>query len=670
MLIKAVAGGGGKGMKRIDKVADFEASLASAKREAKAAFGDERVLLEKYVEAPRHIEMQVFADRHGNVVHLFERDCSLQRRHQKVVEEAPAPGMTTEVRAAMGKAATEAARAVGYEGAGTVEFIADGRGGLKADRFYFMEMNTRLQVEHPVTEAITGLDLVALQLRVAAGEKLPFAQADIKPRGHAVEARLYAEDPEKRFLPSTGKIYALRFPAGQGIRVDTGVEEGGEVTPFYDPMIAKVIAHAPTRLEALDRLAAALGDTLVAGPKTNVAFLKKLCEAPAFRNGAFDTGFIDQNLEALGAVARPLDAEAVRLGALALVNDRWAAHFDGRDPTRPDAASPWDNFDAFQLGPARRQTLKLTVDNKPQAVELAWGEPAARFEGVGLAVSFGGGRTTYARFSREDARQFVRAGNRLIVVRDGSQTSIVAEDPFRGGHRASRRRGWRRDLTDARQAHPASREVRRQGEEGRARRRRRGHEDGARTARAPGRHRVGDRRRGGRAGEGGRAADADRVRSERAARSLLTWRSSAPRLRVSVDKLASHVPAGDFAIMFGPWLSISSSSASAATRSPISKDWIDENRAHHRRLGRKYEQKHTTRMVPKRIADLDGGSLYWVIKGIVACRQPLLGVKPFTDKDGIGRCHLLLDPVVIPVEPRPSRPFQGWRYLAGKDAPA
>jgi 3-methylcrotonyl-CoA carboxylase alpha subunit len=430
VLIKAVAGGGGKGMKRVDKAAEFEASLASAKREAKGAFGDERVLVEKYVEAPRHVEMQVFADRHGNVVHLFERDCSLQRRHQKVIEEAPAPGMTAEVRAAMGKAATEAARAVGYEGAGTVEFIADGRGGLKADRFYFMEMNTRLQVEHPVTEAITGLDLVELQLRVAAGEKLPFTQADIKPKGHAVEARLYAEDPEKRFLPSTGRLFVLKFPSADGIRIDTGVEEGGEVTPYYDPMIAKIIAHAPTRLAALDKLAAALGDTLVAGPKTNVAFLKKLCEAPGFRAGTFDTGFIDQNLEALGAAARPVDAEAVRLGALALVNDLWAAHFNGRDPTRPDAASPWDNFDAFQLGPARRQTLKLVVDNKPQAVELVWGEPAARFEGIGLAAVFGGGRTTYARFLREDRRQFVRAGNRLIVVRDGRQTSIVVEDPF------------------------------------------------------------------------------------------------------------------------------------------------------------------------------------------------------------------------------------------------
>src|SRR5919107_2370777 len=232
VLIKAVAGGGGKGMRRVDKAAEFEAALESAQRESASAFGDPRVLVEKYVLSPRHVEVQVFADKHGNVVHLFERDCSLQRRHQKVIEEAPAPGMSEEVRAAMGKAAVEAARAVGYVGAGTVEFIADGREGLRADRFYFMEMNTRLQVEHPVTEAITGLDLVELQFRVAAGERLPFRQDNIRIDGHAVEARLYAEDPERGFLPSTGKLWALRLPDGEGIRVDAGVRAGDAVTPF------------------------------------------------------------------------------------------------------------------------------------------------------------------------------------------------------------------------------------------------------------------------------------------------------------------------------------------------------------------------------------------------------------------------------------------------------
>ncbi|MGL4241583.1 MAG: acetyl-CoA carboxylase biotin carboxylase subunit, partial [Beijerinckiaceae bacterium] len=236
VLIKAVAGGGGKGMKRVDKHAEFDEALASAQREGKKSFGDARVLIEKYVTAPRHVEIQVFGDSRGNVVHLFERDCSAQRRHQKVIEEAPAPGMPEDVRAAMGTAAVDAAKAVGYVGAGTVEFIADGSKGLRKDGFYFMEMNTRLQVEHPVTEMITGLDLVDLQFRVAAGEKLPFAQGDLKINGHAVEARVYAEDPEHDFLPSTGKLWALRLPEeGEGIRVDSGVAEGGSVTPHYDP---------------------------------------------------------------------------------------------------------------------------------------------------------------------------------------------------------------------------------------------------------------------------------------------------------------------------------------------------------------------------------------------------------------------------------------------------
>ncbi|HUD89126.1 MAG TPA: biotin carboxylase N-terminal domain-containing protein, partial [Xanthobacteraceae bacterium] len=237
VLIKPAAGGGGRGLRRVDKHAEFEAALEGAIREGEAAFGDSRVLIEKYVAAPRHVEFQVFADRHGNVIHLGERDCSLQRRHQKVVEEAPAPGMMPELRAQMGAAAVEAARAVGYVGAGTVEFIADGTRGLRADAFWFIEMNTRLQVEHPVTEAVTGLDLVEWQFRVAAGETLPLQQPQVRIDGHAVEARLYAEDPETGFLPSTGRIVALELP--DDVRVDSGVEAGGEVTPFYDAMIAK-----------------------------------------------------------------------------------------------------------------------------------------------------------------------------------------------------------------------------------------------------------------------------------------------------------------------------------------------------------------------------------------------------------------------------------------------
>src|SRR4051812_11574058 len=291
VLIKAVAGGGGKGMRRVDAKGEFAAALEGARREAASAFGDDRVLIEKYVGRPRHIEMQVFADNHGNAVHLFERDCSLQRRHQKVIEEAPAPGMPRALRARMGEAAVKAALAVGYSGAGTVEFIADASEGLKADRFWFMEMNTRLQVEHPVTEAITGLDLVEWQVRVASGEKLPLAQEAIRSNGHAIEARLYAEDPQADFLPSTGTLERLRLPDDL-VRVDSGVREGDAVTPFYDPMIAKVIAHAQTREAAAARLAHALEETQVAGLRTNTAFLIGALKHADFIAGEIDTGFI------------------------------------------------------------------------------------------------------------------------------------------------------------------------------------------------------------------------------------------------------------------------------------------------------------------------------------------------------------------------------------------
>src|SRR3954454_4817386 len=374
VLIKAVAGGGGKGMRRVDKHAEFDAALEGATREGQSAFGDARVLIEKYVTAPRHIEMQVFADSHRNVIHLNERDCSLQRRHQKVVEEAPAPGMTAEVRAAMGRAATEAARAVAYEGAGTVEFIADGARGLKLDGFWFMEMNTRLQVEHPVTEEITGLDLVELQFRVAAGETLPFGQDDLAIDGHAVEARLYAEDPEKGFLPSTGKLWALQFPPGEGVRIDTGVAEGDAVTPFYDPMIAKVIAHGASRDEALARLSAALGATLVAGPKTNLGFLRALAYAPEFRAARFDTGFIDSNLEALGAVEQPLDEEAARLGALMLIDDEWESLEARRSSLAPAEGfdSPWSERDGFEVGPPRSHGLSVLVEGHRHDMSVTW----------------------------------------------------------------------------------------------------------------------------------------------------------------------------------------------------------------------------------------------------------------------------------------------------------
>ncbi len=333
VLIKPAAGGGGRGMRRVDRGADFADALAGAVREAASAFGGSRVLIEKYVSAPRHIEIQVFADTFGNTIHLGERDCSLQRRHQKVIEETPAPGMTDRLRAKMGAAAVEAARAVGYAGAGTVEFVADGSRGLREDGFWFIEMNTRLQVEHPVTEEVTGLDLVAWQFRVASGERLPLTQSEIRFNGHAVEARVYAEDPENGFLPSTGKIVGLELP--RSVRVDSGVEAGGEVSPFYDAMIAKLIAHGETREAALDRMTQALDETLVAGVRNNVAFLRALCASPEFLQGHFDTGYIDRNLATLGAEPRHgVDNAAAALGVARLADARPTAGGFG-ERTRP-----------------------------------------------------------------------------------------------------------------------------------------------------------------------------------------------------------------------------------------------------------------------------------------------------------------------------------------------
>jgi 3-methylcrotonyl-CoA carboxylase alpha subunit len=412
VLIKAVAGGGGKGMRRVDRHADFEAALAAAQREAKSAFGDEHVLIEKYVAAPRHIEMQIFADRHGNAIHLNERDCSLQRRHQKVIEEAPAPGMSAALRATMGEAAVAAAKAAGYEGAGTIEFIADGTGGLKAGGFWFMEMNTRLQVEHPVTEAVTGLDLVAWQFRIAAGEKLPLTQAQVPLKGHAVEARLYAEDPERGFLPSTGKLLALQFPQGEGLRIDTGVEAGSEVTPFYDPMIAKLIAHGKSRAEALDRLAGALDKTVVVGPRSNAGFLAALCRAVQFRKGDFDTGFIDRHLAALGAAPQGLDRAAAALGAQTLI-ERERARI-AATCERDEPSSPWDGVDAFQLSGARKLALPILAEGESVVAQVVYGPrgPEVTVDGTAPAV---------------DAMTVV-AGDAVYVLRRGRQTKVSLRD--------------------------------------------------------------------------------------------------------------------------------------------------------------------------------------------------------------------------------------------------
>lgn len=315
VLIKARAGGGGKGMRLVEKPEDFAQALASASREGQASFGDSAVLVERYISSPRHIEVQVFGDNQGNVVHLYERDCSLQRRHQKVIEEAPAPGMPESVREAMTSAAVAAAKAIDYQSAGTIEFIVDGAGPLRSDGFWFMEMNTRLQVEHPVTESITGLDLVEAQIRVAAGEPLPFTQQDITITGHAFEARLYAEDVSAGFLPATGKIEYLQFDPNA--RNDTGVRAGDSITPFYDPMIAKITTHGASRRVALDKLYAALINTQVAGTVTNLDFLAALAAHTGFVNAQFDTGLIDRELDSLCAVQAPTEVSLL-LAALAL----------------------------------------------------------------------------------------------------------------------------------------------------------------------------------------------------------------------------------------------------------------------------------------------------------------------------------------------------------------
>jgi 3-methylcrotonyl-CoA carboxylase alpha subunit len=342
VLIKATAGGGGKGMKIVTADRDFTAALASAQREAKASFGDDRVLIERYLTSPRHIEIQVFADQHGHAVHLYERDCSVQRRHQKVLEEAPAPGMTADRRKAMGDAAVAAAKAIGYVGAGTVEFIAEQDG-----RFYFMEMNTRLQVEHPVTEMITGLDLVEWQLRVAAGEPLPLTQEAIAIRGHAIEARLYAEDPDRGFLPSIGRIVHWRMPPQDArVRVDTGFRAGDDVTPYYDPMLGKLIVWAEDRQGACAGLLAALRDCEVAGVATNIAFLERVVAHPAFANAQLDTGLIDKHRDALFPPPGETPARALVAAAIA----EYVA--DARAQSTASAASgdphsPWSAQDGW-----------------------------------------------------------------------------------------------------------------------------------------------------------------------------------------------------------------------------------------------------------------------------------------------------------------------------------
>ncbi|MBY8977749.1 acetyl/propionyl/methylcrotonyl-CoA carboxylase subunit alpha [Rhodobacteraceae bacterium NNCM2] len=423
VLIKARAGGGGKGMRRVDHPQDFYDALAGAQREGQASFGDPACLIEKYVATPRHIEIQVFGDSHGNVVHLFERDCSLQRRHQKVIEEAPAPGMPEGMRQAMGEAAVKAAAAIGYQGAGTIEFIVDASDGLREDAFYFMEMNTRLQVEHPVTEAITGLDLVEWQLRVAAGEPLPLRQQDLAIDGHAFEARIYAEDAAKGFLPATGTLAHLSFP--EEARVDTGIRQGDTITPFYDPMIAKVITHGPTREIALARLTRALAGTEVAGSVTNIAFLGALARHAGFAAGEVDTGLIARDLDGLlpsGDVPNELVAFAA-LSALGLL-------------CPPQGTSPFARAQGWRLWGRAHYGVTLTRDGEMLPVTVLGGPAVFEIDiaGQGMALDLlslvQGGEAALMVDGRRFNAKAVRHGDEVTVFMGDRTAGFRVADPL------------------------------------------------------------------------------------------------------------------------------------------------------------------------------------------------------------------------------------------------
>jgi 3-methylcrotonyl-CoA carboxylase alpha subunit len=435
VLIKASAGGGGKGMRVVENESALAEAVASAQREAKSAFGDDRLLIEKYLQRPRHIEIQVFADRRGNAVSLFERDCSLQRRHQKVIEEAPAPGMTEARRRAMSEAAVTAARAVGYEGAGTVEFIADESGA-----FYFMEMNTRLQVEHPVTEMITGLDLVEWQLRVAAGEPLPLKQPDLRIDGHAFEARLYAEDPARDFLPAIGRLSHLRFPLeDMHVRVDTGVREGDSVTIHYDPMIAKLIVWDRDRDAALRRLRAALAMCEVAGITTNIGFLSSVAAHPAFAAGAIDTGFIARHRAELGPAGLPQDC-ALGLAALGLLLER-KRESDMAARASGDPYSPWGRADGWRLNDDAYHVFRLRDGDDEIAV-------TAHFRRSGFVLDLPGGSVPAHAELLPDGRlradlggvrvsaSVVRSGDDLAVFADGGSRRLTLHNPMRAASSA------------------------------------------------------------------------------------------------------------------------------------------------------------------------------------------------------------------------------------------
>ena len=464
VLLKASAGGGGRGMRAVEAPADFDAALAGAKREAAAAFGDDTMLIERFVTEPRHVEVQVFADRHGSFVHLFERDCSAQRRHQKVIEEAPAPGVGGKLRERMCEAALAAARAIGYEGAGTVEFLLDPGG-----EFWFMEMNTRLQVEHPVTELVTGTDLVEWQLRVASGEPLPLAQKEIAIRGHAIEARLYAEDPARGFLPSTGKLVHLHLPEGEpwpgpspagstnggaaghsGIRVDAGVRTGDTVSMYYDPMIAKVIAWAPDREAATDRLAAALAATEVVGLTANPGFLHSLVTHPRFRAADLHTRLIEERMEdfASSGADPPEDEDlAIAAWAVALRDDAAGGAAGGGDGSDrgggDDPWSPWNRRNHWRMNGAGERIVRLRPDGGDgEVVEVALHGGGGTHDTPSYGVRLPSGRETSVRGApvggngwlvdvggARQAATIVAQGEHLTMFRGGRRLSFARHDP-------------------------------------------------------------------------------------------------------------------------------------------------------------------------------------------------------------------------------------------------
>ncbi len=430
VLIKASAGGGGKGMRVVQDASEFPSQLASAKREAASSFGNDRVLIEKYLTRPRHVEIQVFADAHGNCVSLFERDCSIQRRHQKVIEEAPAPGMDPELRKRMGDAAITAALAIGYEGAGTVEFLLDEDGS-----FYFMEMNTRLQVEHPVTEFITGLDLVEWQLRVAAGERLPKRQEELSVNGHAIEVRLYAEDPERDFMPSTGKLEHLRFPeTGPHLRIDSGVREGDRISVHYDPMIAKLIVWDEDRDSAVRRLRSALSATEVAGLASNAGFLSAVAWHPSYASADLDTGFIERHRETLLPAPQPPSDTLLALGALVILLQRRRETAEIAAASA-DPYSPWARSDGWRLNDEARDTLHFRHTDNEVNVPLV-------YRLWGYTLSFPGGNIDVHGTINSEGRLrallgeqqlnagFFRSRSDITLFYDGSSHRLSLVDPL------------------------------------------------------------------------------------------------------------------------------------------------------------------------------------------------------------------------------------------------